>query len=431
MVEELVKVLGSGGSIGGADLSSCLAELPLSVELRAALTDAQRTLVGAIDAEMAAVSGEIAGMASGASSGGDGEVVALLLRLKVLRAIADCEADALSLLDRPFGEAATYCGGQAPPTPVVAAAVAEAAAAAPPAKEEAADEPYVVPTKLKGAVKAKVVKTEAVVPYSEGSSSIHHIVVEFAGDEANRMPYWEGQCVSVLPPGDDPKTGKPHKKRRPYTIASERRGDDLAGNSLSLCVRWVPAPTGAGPADVPDGAASTWLKSLAVGDELEMEGPTGKSMVLPEDLSKGLVLVATSTGSSTFRGFLHRLLKSDNAQSRAFRASGAQVLVLMGGLNADAIPYAGEFLELAKAEPQLSVELALGGGRVDAGGETTLPDAVAAAAPRIKAIADNGGDIFLGGLKGMVKPVEKALTDAIGTPVKDLKKAGKYHSEVY
>ena len=28
MVEELVKVLGSGGSIGGADLSSCLAELP-------------------------------------------------------------------------------------------------------------------------------------------------------------------------------------------------------------------------------------------------------------------------------------------------------------------------------------------------------------------------------------------------------------------
>ena len=83
MVEELVKVLGSGGSIGGADLSSCLAELPLSVELRAALTDAQRTLVGAIDAEAAAVSGEIAGMASGASSGGDGEVVALLLRLKV------------------------------------------------------------------------------------------------------------------------------------------------------------------------------------------------------------------------------------------------------------------------------------------------------------------------------------------------------------
>ena len=113
--------------------------------------------------------------------------------------------------------------------------------------------------------------------------------------------------MSVLPPGDDPKTGKAHKKKRPYTIASERRGDDLAGNSLSLCVRWVPAPTGA---DVPDGAASTWLKSLAVGDELEMEGPTGTSMVLPEDLSKGLVLVATSTGSSTFRGFSSQTRRS-------------------------------------------------------------------------------------------------------------------------
>ena len=85
--------------------------------------------------------------------------------------------------------------------------------------------------------------------------------------------------------------------------------------------------------------------------------PTGKSMVLPEDLSngKGLVLVATSTGTSTFRGFLHRLFPDPatkprggaNAQSAAFAEGGGKCLVILGGQSAESIPYAKEFQALS------------------------------------------------------------------------------------
>ena len=60
-----------------------------------------------------------------------------------------------------------------------------------------------------------------------------------------------------------------------------------------------------------------------------------------------------------------------------------------------------------------------------------MPEAITAAAAEVKSITDAGGEVFMGGLRGMVKTTEAALGDAIGTPVKDLKKQGKYHAEVY
>ena len=50
------------------------------------------------------------------------------------------------------------------------------------------------------------------------------------------MPYWEGQSYGVLPPGTNPKNGKPHTVRL-YSIASSRYGDDMSGQTSSLCVR--------------------------------------------------------------------------------------------------------------------------------------------------------------------------------------------------
>ena len=48
--------------------------------------------------------------------------------------------------------------------------------------------------------------------------------------------YIEGQSLGVIPPGVCPKSGKPNSVRL-YSIASTRYGDDLDGNSVSLCVR--------------------------------------------------------------------------------------------------------------------------------------------------------------------------------------------------
>jgi len=57
------------------------------------------------------------------------------------------------------------------------------------------------------------------------------------------MPYWEGQSYGVVPPGTNPKNGKPNNVRL-YSIASTRYGDDLKGQTASLCVRratyWCP-----------------------------------------------------------------------------------------------------------------------------------------------------------------------------------------------
>ena len=58
-----------------------------------------------------------------------------------------------------------------------------------------------------------------------------------------KMPYWEGQSFGVIPPGTNPKNGKPNSVRL-YSIAASRYGDDFTGETTTLCVRratyWCP-----------------------------------------------------------------------------------------------------------------------------------------------------------------------------------------------
>ena len=66
-----------------------------------------------------------------------------------------------------------------------------------------------------------------------------HMIIGHEG----KMPYWEGQSYGVIPPGINPKNGKPNSVRL-YSIASSRYGDDMTGTTTSLCVRratyWCP-----------------------------------------------------------------------------------------------------------------------------------------------------------------------------------------------
>ena len=97
-------------------------------------------------------------------------------------------------------------------------AAAPAAASAPAAKKADAPPGHAVVTSV-----------DVVVPETEkGSAAIAHVVLE------TDLEVLEGQSVSVLPPGVDEKTGKPHKKRRLYTVASER-----GAGRVDLCVRKV------------------------------------------------------------------------------------------------------------------------------------------------------------------------------------------------
>jgi len=85
--------------------------------------------------------------------------------------------------------------------------------------------------KNKSPFAGKVVSTKRIVgPKATGETC--HIVIDHNGD----FPYWEGQSWGVIAPGTREKDGKPHAVRL-YSIASSRYGDDMTGNTGSLCVR--------------------------------------------------------------------------------------------------------------------------------------------------------------------------------------------------
>ena len=149
--------------------------------------------------------------------------------------------------------------------------------------------------KNKAPFTGKVVSTKRIVgPKATGETC--HIVIDHKGD----FPYWEGQSWGVMPPGNREKDGKPHSVRL-YSIASSRYGDDMTGNTGSLCVRratyWCPELKADDPAK--KGICSNFLCDTKPGDEVMMTGPAGKVMLMPEEDPKtDYIMVATGTGKS-------------------------------------------------------------------------------------------------------------------------------------
>ena len=140
--------------------------------------------------------------------------------------------------------------------------------------------------------------------------------------------YLEGQSLGVIPPGINPKNGKANSVRL-YSIASTRYGDDLDGKSVSLCVRratyWCPDLNAEDPAK--KGVCSNFLCDAKPGDELQVTGPTGKVMLIPEHTPNAdLIMVATGTGIAPYRGFIRRLFIEKTPAAAAF--SGLAWLVL-------------------------------------------------------------------------------------------------------
>merc|ERR1711937_979538 len=123
----------------------------------------------------------------------------------------------------------------------------------------------------------------------------------------------------VIPPGTQPGTERPHKVRL-YSIASSRYGDDMTGQTGSLCVRratyWCPELKAEDPAK--KGVCSNFLCDTKAGDEVKMTGPVGKVMLMPEeDPTTDYIMVATGTGIAPYRGFIRRLFNEDTPAARA------------------------------------------------------------------------------------------------------------------
>jgi len=170
--------------------------------------------------------------------------------------------------------------------------------------------------KNKAPFTGKVVSTKRIVgPKATGETC--HIIIDHKGE----FPYWEGQSWGVIPPGVREKDGKPHSVRL-YSIASSRYGDDMTGQTGSLCVRratyWCPELKADDPAK--KGVCSNFLCDTKPGDEVQMTGPAGKVMLLPEeDPSTDYIMVATGTGIAPYRGFVRRLFFEKTPAAVAYK----------------------------------------------------------------------------------------------------------------
>mmetsp|Transcript_13299 Transcript_13299/g.42043 ORF Transcript_13299/g.42043 Transcript_13299/m.42043 type:complete len:368 (+) Transcript_13299:84-1187(+) len=288
--------------------------------------------------------------------------------------------------------------------------------------------------KNKSPFTAKVVSCKRIVgPQATGETC--HIIFDHQG----KMPYWEGQSYGVLPPGINPKNGKPHTVRL-YSIASSRYGDDMTGQTASLCVRratyWDPEMGKEDPAK--KGVCSNYLCDATPGLEVKMTGPSGKVMLMPEkDPNTDYIMVATGTGIAPYRGFIRRLFVESTPAGEVYKGLA---WLFLGVANADALLYDDEWQGVLAQFPQnFRVDYALSREQTNSkGGKMYIQDKVEEYADEIFTRLDNGAHMYFCGLKGMMPGIQDMLKDVCskkGLDYEDfigkLKKSGQWHVEVY
>jgi len=229
-------------------------------------------------------------------------------------------------------------------------------------------------------------------------------------EHGGKMPYWEGQSYGVIPPGTNPKNGKPNTVRL-YSIASSRYGDDMTGTTTSLCVRratyWCPELKADDPAK--KGICSNFLCDAKPGDELKLTGPSGKVMLIPEkDPNVDLIMVATGTGIAPYRSFIRRLFVEKTPFGQVYKGLA---WLFLGVANSDALLYDDEWQEVLKANPdtfRLDYALSREQTNVD-GGKMYIQDKVKEYADEVFERMDSGAHMYFCGLKGMMPGITEML----------------------
>jgi ferredoxin--NADP+ reductase len=303
------------------------------------------------------------------------------------------------------------------------------------------EEPYVAPTfaKATNPVKAIVLGRTSLIE-EDAPGDIQHIVL--------RLPegfhYVEGQSLSVIPPGLTEKGKK--QKPRLYSIASTRYGDLLDGTTVSLCVRKAEYydPITGTLDDSKAGICSKFLCSATPGTEIDVAGPIGKTMILPKDSTKDIIMVATGTGIAPFRSFLHRLFVEQTTARHMY--TGTAWLIL-GVPTTGSLLYKTEFdsmLQQTTTSPQslnnLKINYAISREMTNKenGGKLYVQDVLKENAIELFAKLEAGAVIYFCGLKGMMPGILLALEEVAtsqgidwSTTLKKYQSNHQWHVEVY
>jgi ferredoxin--NADP+ reductase len=269
----------------------------------------------------------------------------------------------------------------------------------------------------------------------DAPGDIEHVILRLPAG----MHYVEGQSLSVIPPGVD-ASGRRHKPRL-YSIASTRYGDLLTGDTVSLCVRraeyYDPITGQVDPGKA--GVCSSFLCDTQPGDIVQVAGPVGKALLLPEDLSKDLIMVATGTGVAPFRAFLHRLFVEQTVARHMYTG---QAWLILGVPVSSGLLYDEEFasmMESTKDSKKLRIDYAISREMTNSqGGKLYVQDILAENADTLLEKLEGGAVIYFCGLKGMMPGLLESLEKVYASrgmnfteKLKQYKDNHQWHVEVY
>ncbi|MFM7456315.1 MAG: phycobilisome linker polypeptide [Vulcanococcus sp.] len=344
----------------------------------------------------------------------------------------------------------TAVDGLGSPTATPAAAPAsqppapEAPAPAPAGEKPAAAKPAAKPAVSHAAVPVNTYKpkdpfigtvTENYSLVGEGAiGRVNHITFDLAGGEP-QLQYVEGQSIGIIPEGTD-ANGKPHKLRL-YSIASTRHGDDMAGHTVSLCVRQLQYEK---DGETINGVCSTYLCDIEPGAKVKITGPVGKEMLLPDDEDANVIMLATGTGIAPMRTYLRRMFEPSERETNGWTFRG-KAWLFMGAPKTPNLLYDADFEHYQSAFPDnFRYTKAISREQQNAkGGRMYIQDRVLEHADEIFAMIENPKThVYMCGLKGMEPGIDEAMAAAAAAKGLNwaelrpaLKKAERWHVETY
>ena len=264
---------------------------------------------------------------------------------------------------------------------------------------------------------------------------VQHITFDLSGGDPH-LAYVEGQSIGIIPEGEDAK-GKPHKLRL-YSIASTRHGDNVADNTVSLCVRQLEYKNDAG--EEIKGVCSTYLCDIEPGTKVKITGPVGKEMLLPDDEEANVIMLATGTGIAPMRTYLRRMFEPSEREKNGWTFRG-KAWLFMGAPKTPNLLYDEDFEHYEREYPDnFRYTKAISREQQNSkGGRMYIQDRVLEYADEIFAMIENPKThVYMCGLRGMEPGIDEAMSAAAAAKGLDwselrpqLKKAERWHVETY
>jgi len=301
-------------------------------------------------------------------------------------------------------------------------------------------------------------------PNSDAPSDANWETAHVTFDHGGNVPYLEGQSIGVIAPGPD-KKGETPAKIRLYSIGSSAVGDFEDSKTVSLCVKRVveveeekwplkhsnrevgeDKPDKAGThfpnAKVYRGVCSNHICDMNVGDDVLITGPTGAEMLLPEDPNANIIMLATGTGIAPMRSYMRFLFNDKVAEAAdGTRKFKGLAWLFMGVPYSNSLLYDDEHVEYKTKYPsQFRYDYAISREQKNAAGQKMyIQTKMAEYTEELwNLMQDEKTHIYMCGLKGMEQGMEECFSE-IATKnnlvwkeyAKQMKKAGRYHVEVY